>query len=295
MTSCHWFVAQLSLTINFAVPVQNRDLTVCPTTPINMKCTVLVDASGTGTGKFTAVSNATSPGTVVLASFDPAGCYNILCETSDTLGSVRVEWKGSFVNDQGSGDRTSFGVPYYLSGAASGAGCTKLAPSCEALDITAVSTRAAPAGADLSLYTCAKVKFACKPSCFECPSGLIALKACPADAHDCGCPAGSSLCNGVCKPTGNDDSSDSKDGSKSKSGGKDGSKGGGDDSSDSKDGFGSKGGGQGGWGTKYGGDSKDSKGTKSGGGKIDYGSKSKGDDSKEGGSKGGSDSKWKTR
>jgi hypothetical protein len=297
----------VSLTTDFAVHFQNRDLTVCPTTPTNMKCTVFKDASGTGTGSFTAVGNASSPATLVLDSFDPTGCYNILCETSDTLASTRIQWNGSFVG----GNRTSFGVPYYLSGAASGAGCTKLAPSCEALDITAKSTRAAPAGADLSLYTCAKVKFACKRSCFECPSGLIALNACPADVHDCGCPTGSYLYNGMCKPTGCDDSSDSKDGSKSgegdssgskdcgkggadssdskdesnsKSDGKDGSKVGGDDSSDSKYGSGSKGGGKVDPGTKSGGDSKGSTGTKSEGGKGDYGSKSKGDDSKEGGS-----------
>lgn len=296
----------VSLTIDFAVHFQNRDLTTCPATAITMTCTVLKDASGTGTGSFTVVGSAISPGTLVLDSFDPAGCYNIRCETSDTIASTRVEWNGSFVNDNSSGMRTSFGVPYYLSGAAGGSGCTKLAPSCEALDITAKSTRAAPAGADLSLYTCAKVTFACEPSCFECPSGLIALSACPADVHDCGCPAGSYLYNGICKPKGGcDDSSDSKDGSKSgggdssktkdcgtggadnssdskdspnsKSDGKDGSKGGGD----SKDGSGSKGGGKVDPGTK-----DDGKGTKSEDGKSDYGSKNKGDDSKEGGSKG---------
>ena len=282
-----------------------------------MTCTVLKDASGTGTGSFTAVGKASSPGTLVLDSFDPEGCYNIRCETSDTIASTRVEWNGSFVNDNSSGMRTSFGVPYYLSGAAGGSGCTKLAPSCEALDITAKSTRAAPTGADLSLYTCAKVTFACEPSCFECPSGLIELNSCPTDVHDCGCPTGSYLYNGICKPKGCDDSSDSKDGSKSgggdssnskdcgtggadsssdskdspksKSDGKDGSKGGGDDISDSNDGSGSKGDGKDG--SKGGGDdisdSKDGSGSK-GGGKVGPGTKdggSKGDDSKEGGSK----------
>jgi hypothetical protein len=253
-----------NLTTDFAVHFQNRDLTVCPTTPTNMKCTVLKDASGTGTGSFTVVGSASSSGTLVLDSFDPNGCYNILCETSDTLPSARIEWNGSFVG----GNRTSFGVPYYLSGAASGAGCTKLAPSCAALDVTAKSTRAAPAGTDVSLYTCAKVKFACKPSCFECPSGLIALNACPADVHACGCPAGSYLYNGMCKPKGCDDSSDSKDGSKSGGGDSSSSKDcgkGGDDSSDSKDKSDSKSDGKGG--SKGGGDSKDGSGSK-GGGKV---------------------------
>ncbi len=141
-----------------------------------MDCTVLLDKSGSGKGSFDAVGSVRSPGTLELTSFDPNGCYNILCKTSDTALSTRIDWDGSFTNDRSSdGDFTSFGVPFYLSGSELGTGCTKLAPSCEQLDITAQSARAAPENADLSEYSCAKVNFTCKPET-GCPKPQYELR-----------------------------------------------------------------------------------------------------------------------
>ena len=170
--------------------LQDRDLTVCPTSgpAISLSCTVLVDASGTGTGTFKPVGSvSSSSGMLVLDSYDPNGCYNILCETSDTIQSKRIEFSGSFVNSKKSGLWTATSPPFYISGAASGKGCTKLAPTCDALDITAKSTRAAPKGANLNLYSCASVKIACEepPSCFVCPSGKVPIVDCPAGEHEC--------------------------------------------------------------------------------------------------------------
>jgi hypothetical protein len=157
-----------------------------------MSCEVLVDKSGTGTGDFTTVGSVDSlTGTLVLDSYDPSGCYNIQCVTNDTIKSRRIEFTGPFTNDNTStGKWTALNEPFFLSGAASGKGCTKLAPSCEALDITVESTRAAPTGADLAKHTCATVKIACEeevepPTCYTCPSGTVPLIDCPANDNDC--------------------------------------------------------------------------------------------------------------
>ena len=122
-------------------------------------------------------------------SFNPAGCYNILCETNDTADSKRVNWIGS--HDKNGGNKVSSKAPFYLSGAASGAGCTKLAPSCADLDITVQAARApAPGVTDLSLYTCSELSITCKSACsFTCPGKLIPTTTCPTGKHECACPA----------------------------------------------------------------------------------------------------------
>jgi hypothetical protein len=123
-----------------------------------------------------------------LDSFNPAGCYNILCETNDTADSKRVNWIGS--HDKNGGNKVSSKAPFYLSGASSGAGCTKLATSCANLNINIQAARApAPGVTDLSLYTCSELSITCKSACFTCPGKLIATKTCPTGKHECACPA----------------------------------------------------------------------------------------------------------
>jgi hypothetical protein len=124
-----------------------------------------------------------------------------------------LNWAGSFTG----GSKVSSKTPYYVSGASSGAGCTKLAPSCAGLDITIQATRVpAPGATDLSPYICSELSITCDAHCFQCPGDLIPLKTCPASKSDCACPShevpvGNDMCepcktnfyfnNGVCVPS----------------------------------------------------------------------------------------------
>ena len=149
------------LTVDFSISTfQNRELTVCPAEPVALTCTILQSGDGTGTkGTFATVGTVSAPGSLALEYFDPNGCYNILCETSDTVASKRLNWAGSFPG----GSKVSSKTPYYISGASSGAGCTKLASSCAGLDITIQATRApAPGVTDLSPYICSELTITCE-------------------------------------------------------------------------------------------------------------------------------------
>ena len=120
-----------------------------------MTCTVLklVD------GKWNDVGSVKSPGTLTLAGYDPAGCYNVKCVTTDTIKSAKVVFSGSVPT------HTSWGSEAYLSGRADGGGCSTLAKSCSDLDVT-IQARRTVEGENEGTpvpdnHVCAAVKIKC--------------------------------------------------------------------------------------------------------------------------------------
>ena len=102
-----------------------------------MTCTVLKKENEV----WKEVGFAASPNTLTLNGYDPAGCYNIKCNTTETASSAKIVFEG-FVPDVNEPDtHTSFGNVGYLSGKANGEGCTKLAESCSDLGMTIMSRR----------------------------------------------------------------------------------------------------------------------------------------------------------
>ena len=116
---------------------QGRALTECPTEPIEMTCTVLKQEKGV----WEIVGIEASPSTLTLDSYDPAGCYNIKCNTTETASSAKIVFEGFVPAGTGTSTHTSFGNVGYLSGQANGGGCTKLAESCSDLGMTIMSRR----------------------------------------------------------------------------------------------------------------------------------------------------------
>ena len=107
-------------------PIQSRALTMCPAEPVDLDCTVLIDKGGTGYGPWTVVGSVSSPDALELASYDPKGCYNVQCTTSDGIDSTHINWTGSFTTNKATGKFKSWKSPYFLSGYANGSGCTKV-------------------------------------------------------------------------------------------------------------------------------------------------------------------------
>ena len=132
---------------------------MCPVdVPIGLKCTVLQQTNG----QWKEVASVTAPATLSLGAFDPAGCYNILCESTDTVDSAHIEWKGSFTTAVGkTGFQKSWVVPYYLSGKKDGSGCSSLGTSCPSVDIT-IQSRRTQDTESADMYKCAEVKIKCK-------------------------------------------------------------------------------------------------------------------------------------
>jgi len=110
------------------------------------------------------VGTVGSDGSIVLDSYDPSGCYNIKCSNTDEAPSARVAWDGFVENARGqTKNKVSNKAPYYLSGFVDGSRCTKLADSCEDLDITVKAIRApVPGSGDMVGDICDELKVSCK-------------------------------------------------------------------------------------------------------------------------------------
>ena len=126
-----------------------------------MTCTVLKQENGL----WKKVASVASPGTLTLDGYDPAGCYNIKCETTDVASSAKIVFDGFVKAGTKYGTRTSFGSVSYLSGQANGEGCSKLAESCSDLGMTIKARRTYPGEnegvAVPDTYVCAEVKIKC--------------------------------------------------------------------------------------------------------------------------------------
>jgi hypothetical protein len=102
-------------TPGFAIHIQHRDLTECPATLFDLKCTALKSSTdGTGhRGTFVTVGSVSADNTPSLDSFDPAGCNNIFCETNATSDNKCLNWIGS--HDKNGGHKgVSSKAPYEL-------------------------------------------------------------------------------------------------------------------------------------------------------------------------------------
>ena len=159
----------------------------CPEAPVNLTCKVLRKRSA----QWKIVGSASAPNEIVLNEYDPDGCYNIFCETSDDIDSMFIEWTGTFITSGPVGYRKSLKPPFYLSGQAGGGGCSILGDTCEDLDITIMSRRNKSPGSNVtSPYTCAGMEVRCEPlSCYKCLGDLFSENACPNGPADCRCPA----------------------------------------------------------------------------------------------------------
>ena len=157
--------------------------------PVNLACKVLVDGTGLGAGPWVEVTSVSSPNALELALYDPNGCYNVLCTSSDSIISMHIEWFGSFTTSKATDKFRSWKAPYYLSGYANGNGCTNFGPSCADLDLTVQSRRAPPPGMAVTAdYICSEVDITCKNPCYDCKGDLVDKVSCPVGPQDCTCP-----------------------------------------------------------------------------------------------------------